>query len=407
VSNLYLGIALLLTIALLFLYLPARRQSERPADSQLHRGAQRRFYQQRQTELNADRDAGLIDSKQYAELERELDRQLMAESATNAEGKQGRRNYWLILALGLAIPLLALFLYSQFGYRQDLQLRSLQREIVETGMTEERWQRYQDIVADILAQRPDSGEHLVMMATLFRQQGDFAGALPYYERLETVYPDDADVLGQLAQARYLVNDRVVDEKTRQLLERALAINPQQATALGVLGINAFAAARYVEALGYWQRLLIGLSPNSAEAGVIAGGVAEAKRRAIAAGNLRGLAVTVTLSPELGDVPDGVLFVVAKSSDGTPMPVAATRLPLTGGSAGPEWPLTLYLTDSDVIRQGKVLADFPELIVSAHISLAGTAIRRPGDWLAEPIQIVQSGDKSPQIELNINGTQGAK
>ena len=58
-----------------------------------------------------------------------------------------------------------------------------------------------------MVRRPDSGEHLVMMATLFRQQNDFAGALPYYQRLALLFPEDPNVLAQLAQARYLVGDR--------------------------------------------------------------------------------------------------------------------------------------------------------------------------------------------------------
>lgn len=402
---LYLGIALLLAIAVFFVLLAVRRHAPADADNQLHRSAQRGFYRQRQTELAADRDAGLIEDNQYQELVRELDRQLVVESATEEPSKQRVGQRSLIVILAMALPLLAVLLYGQLGYHLDLQLRSLQREIVEQGIDEVRWQRYQDLVADILARRPESGEHLVMMATLFRQQGDFAGALPYYQRLEALYPNDADVLAQLAQARYLLNGRQVDEQTQALLNRAFAINPQQATALGVLGIDAFAAGRYSEALTYWQSLLQVLPPNSAEAGVIAGGIAESKRLAMAAGDLQGLAVTVAVNADLGPTPAGVLFVVAKSADGSPMPVAAMRLPLSA-ALDQKWPVTVYLTDSDVIRQGKVLADFPELVVSAHISLAGTAIRRAGDWLAEPVDLGADAEAS-SIALTINAIQAAK
>jgi cytochrome c-type biogenesis protein CcmH len=172
-----------------------------------------------------------------------------------------------------------------------------------------------------------------------------------------------------------------------------------------LGIDAFAAGRYSEALTYWQSLLQVLPPNSAEAGVIAGGIAESKRLAMAAGDLQGLAVTVAVNADLGPTPAGVLFVVAKSADGSPMPVAAMRLPLSAAS-DQKWPVTVYLTDSYVIRHGKVLADFPELVGSAHISLAGTAIRRAGAWLAEPVNLGADTEAS-SIALTINAIQAAK
>ncbi len=404
--GLYVGISILLGLAVLFILLGARVGVRVEADGQLHRRAQRQFYLQRKTELIADRDAGLIDVAQCQELERELDRQLVSESETDAPAKNIRRQRSLVVILAFALPLLALLIYAQLGYRLDLQLRTLQSETLAEGLDEARWQRYQDIVADILARRPESAEHLVMMATLFRQQGDFAGALPYYQRLAALYPKDADVLAQLAQARYLSNQRRVDGETQGLLNRAIAINPQQATALGVLGIDAFAGGRYLEALNHWQRLLQVLPATSGEAAVIAGGVAEAKRLAITAGELDGVAVSVGLNPDLGSAPTGVLFVVAKSADGSPMPVAATRIPLSGDAADQNWPISVYLTDGDVIRQGKVLADFPDLLVSAHISLAGTAIRRAGDWVAAPVAYSGGVAQSP-VALRIDVIQGAE
>ncbi|GAA4083927.1 c-type cytochrome biogenesis protein CcmI [Zhongshania borealis] len=400
--TLYLGIAILLGLAVVFVLLGARSSASTSADGELHRRAQRRFYLQRRSELTADRDAGLIDETQYQDLERELDRQLVSESAAKLPNAALGRRRSVILILAIALPMLALAIYGQLGHRLDIELRLLQSEIVKEGIDDSRWQRYQDLVTKILEKRPESAEHLVMMATLFRQQGDFAGALPYYQRLEALYPQDADVLAQLAQARYLVDDRRVDATTQDLLDRALAINPQQATALGVMGINAFAAGRYGEALKYWQSLLQVLPPNSGEASVIAEGVVEAKRLAMARGEVQSIALTVALNSDLGSAPAGVLFVVAKSTDGMPMPVAALRIPLSGQ----EWPIALHLTDSDVIRQGKVLADFPELIVSAHISLAGTAIRQAGDWVSDPIQISNIGELAP-IALHINAIHGAK
>lgn len=399
--SLYTGFGCLLLIAAIFVLLSMRSRGPSQNDQELHRRAQRDFYRQRQNELASDLASGLIDQAQLAELERELDRQLVAESSGDSATTSSSAKRGYILAVLISIPLLAITLYEYFGYRQDLQLRELQSEILSEGFSDERWQRYQDIVDVILERRPDSGEHLVMMATLFRQQSDFAGALPYYQRLARLFPKDPNVLAQLAQARYLVGDRQVDQETRSLLERALAINPTQGTALGVLGIDSFANKQYVDAISYWQKLLVQLPAGSAEIGVISGGIAEAKRLAAAAGNMQTLEVNVSVAAELGASPEGVLFVVAKSSDGNPMPVAALRVPLLTQQ---EWPINLLLTDADVIRQGKQLADFSELTLSAHISRSGTAIRRDGDWVGESIQVDVSKVADP-LTLSITAVQG--
>lgn len=399
--SLYIGIGILLLLAAILVLLSLRSREASQSDVQLHRRAQREFYRQRQRELRSDLDSGLIDQTQFAELERELDRQLVTESASEGAPSETRSKRTYLLLVLVLIPVVALLIYDRLGYRQDLALRELQAEIVRDGIDDASWQSYQALVEDILAQRPDSGEHLVMMAMLYRQQGDFAGALPYYRRLEVLFPQDPDVLAQLAQARYLVGDRNVDAQTRSLLDRALAINPNQGTALGVLGIDAFAGGRYLEALAHWQKLLIQLPSGSPEVGVISGGIAEAKRRATEVGDLQGLEVSVTLAPELGAAPLGVLFVVAKSSDGNPMPVAALRIPLLTTQ---EWPIRLLLTDADVIRQGMGLDDFTELSLSAHISRAGTAIRRNGDWVGKPIQVELKKVNEP-LSLSITEVQG--
>mgnify|MGYP003147472567 FL=1 len=209
--------------------------------------------------------------------------------------------------------------------------------------------------------------------------------------MATLFPEDADILAQLAQARYLAAQRQVDEQTQRLLDKALSINPRQATALGVVGIDAFAAERYADAVTVWQRLLSSLPGDSSEAMVIASGLNEAKKRALAAGSLSGVAVDIDLDAALSAPPQAVLFVVARASDGNPMPVAALRLPLIDGVQS--LPQRLYLTDSDVIRQGQVLADFDTLQLSAHISLSGTAMRGEGDLVSSAVSL----DADPRQE----------
>ncbi len=397
-SALTLGLGMLLVLAMALCWLAFRSARAAGDDLVRHRTAQREFYRQRQSELQADLDMGLIDRAQFTELNAELDKQLLDENAEFHARAAPRRGVWLWVSLAV-LPLLSWSIYDQLGYRLDLKLLEAQQQLYSgSAPGDDELQRFEGLVEAILARRPETAELLVTMATIRRQQGDYAGAVDYYQRLQTLYPEDADVLAQLAQSRYLAANRQLDERSRGLLQRALAINPQQTTALGVLGIHAFASGDYLQALSYWQRLQGSLDARSNEALVIASGINEAKRLAVEAGLLSAVGVEVALAPELGEVTGGVLFVVARADDGNPMPVAALRLPLPAGAEN--FPLRVYLGDSDVIRPDKTLDDFANLSLSAHISRAGTAAARPGDWRSTA-QKVNLGQRAATVNLLID------
>ena len=402
-SPLVLGVILLLALAMGLCLLAFRSRRVIGDDKAQHRQAQRDFYRQRQRELLNDREMGLISEEQMAELNAELDKQLLEENAEFSVRAGISRGPVLWLSL-LLLPALALPLYDYLGYRLDYRLLDVQQQLFAGDQpSEEDLHRFEALVDDILVRRPENAELLMTMASIRRQQGNYAEAAKYYERLLDLFPQDADILAQLAQARYLSANRVIDAQTRSLLERSLAVNPQQGTALGVLGIDAFAAGDYLNAITYWQRLQMGLDPQTGEAMVIAAGLNEAKRLAIETGAIEGLQLSVDIAPALGDFPNGVLFVVVREPSGSPMPVAAVRLPVRAGTAA--FPLTVYVIDSDVIRQGATLSDFDSLRVSAHISVKGVAMRSPGDWVSEAATL--RGDATSQpVSLLIDQLQPA-
>ena len=402
-SPLVLGVILLLALAMGLCLLAFRSRRVIGDDKAQHRQAQRDFYRQRQRELLNDREMGLISEEQMAELNAELDKQLLEENAEFSARAGISRGPVLWLSL-LLLPALALPLYDYLGYRLDYRLLDVQQQLFAADQpSEDDLHRFEALVDDILVRRPENAELLMTMASIRRQQGNYAEAAKYYERLLDLFPQDADILAQLAQARYLSANRVIDAQTRSLLERSLAVNPQQGTALGVLGIDAFAAGDYLNAITYWQRLQMGLDPQTGEAMVIAAGLNEAKRLAIEAGSIEGLQLNVDIAPALGDFPNGVLFVVVREPSGSPMPVAAVRLPVRAGTAA--FPLTVYVTDSDVIRQGATLSDFDSLRVSAHISVKAVAMRSPGDWVSAAATL--RGDATSQpVSLLIDQLQPA-
>jgi len=78
----------------------------------------------------------------------------------------------------------------------------------------------------------------------------------------------------------------------------------------------------------------------------------------------------------GSIPaNAVLFVFVHASGGAGMPLAGKRLPPKG------FPVTVQVTDDDLLRPGMSLADFEKIDISARISMSGIANLAPGDYQA--------------------------
>jgi cytochrome c-type biogenesis protein CcmH len=177
----------------------------------------------------------------------------------------------------------------------------------------------------------------------------------------------------------------LDDVTQSLLHETLKINPQETTALGLLGVAAFDAKDFMGAIKYWQRLLALIPASNPNAVAIQGGIDKAmsqlKPEQVAAIKARqvvkpvaSIIVTVDLSKEIMDqVPENAdLFILAKAASGPPMPLAVKRL------SNNTWPITVVLDDSMAMMPSLKMSNFNEIIITARISKSGVANTKPGD-----------------------------
>jgi cytochrome c-type biogenesis protein CcmH len=259
------------------------------------------------------------------------------------------------------------------------------------------------------ARRPDNLHYLALLGRYYMGQQAYARAAAAYTRLASRAPGDAQSLAYAAQAQYLARGRQLDDDTRLLAEQALAINPHQRTALGLLGMASFEQGQYRAAIDYWQRLLAVEPAGSDTARMIAGVIDSARQRlggepaALPAadgapGQEAGITVQVSL-PEGARIDAGdTVFVLARNAESdSRMPIAVRRL-----QAG-QLPATLRLDDSNSMA-GQKLSEAASVLVLVQVSPDG----RPGEsnatWLGragplapavdgEPLQIVLAPRKS--------------
>ncbi|MFT4520455.1 MAG: cytochrome c-type biogenesis protein CcmH [Halioglobus sp.] len=256
-------------------------------------------------------------------------------------------------------------------------------------------------------QRPDNLHYLALLGRYYMGGQDYQKAAATYETLVLASPEDAQALAYAAQAEYLAAERTLSDRARLRAEQALAADPRQRTALGLLGMASFEQQKYRAAIEYWQRL-VQLEPAGSEnAKMIADVIASARLNlgeSVADGSVVpeqsvGAGVTVQVS-----LPDGAtiaatdtVFVLARHANSdSRMPIAVQRL------SAMEFPFELRLDDSSSMA-GQKISDTASVIVAVQVSPSGSPGAVNASWMGEAGPISPSVDGAAiAIVLQPNG-----
>jgi cytochrome c-type biogenesis protein CcmH len=186
---------------------------------------------------------------------------------------------------------------------------------------------------------------------------------------------------------------VLSRRARAWAEQALAVDPTQAAALATLGMAAFEAADYRQAIVYWQRLRDLEAPGSPGHEMLGQVIArsrlelgESDEPVVAA---PGVVVKVSV-PERQSPPEGsVIFILARPEGASAgMPIAVVR------TTAVEWPLTVRLDDGSSMA-GQRLSDFARVSIEVQISQNGQP-GRDNALLWSALESVPVGGDSPVV-----------
>lgn len=136
-----------------------------------------------------------------------------------------------------------------------------------------------------LKQRPRDARAWAILARLHSEKDQFAKAAQAYEKAlalpskvakdPSVWCEYADVLGMMQNGK-------LAGRPRELIDRALALNPNHPKALEMAGSAEYAQGDYASALRYWRPLLAALEPGSQAHGELEAAIARAERFAMKA-----------------------------------------------------------------------------------------------------------------------------
>ena len=393
--------AALLLVAIFFIAVPLWRKSASSNDV-LRDAANLGVLRDQSAELEVDLRNGLLTQEAYEEGKRELQARLLEEVKTTGQAAMPPRSPAKVLAIVLSVllPVFSVSLYLAIGSPEAL-LPQEQREAAVDDIirTEEGLQK----LANKLEKNPEDPNGWYMLARSYIEMKRYAEGAKAYEELVKLEPNEAQLWANYADVFAMAHGKTLQgEEVTRLLERALALDPNNITALALSGSAGMERGDYVVALTNWQKLYGLLHPGSQDAqrfkvsiqrardllAAQPGGkkklaqlpFSEAPQQAVAAANPAAAnpaaAITgkVTLSSALaGKVsPTDTVFILARAAQGPKIPLAVFRKQVK------DLPMEFSLDDSMAMRPEMKLSGFDQIVVVARVSKSGTPTAQAGD-----------------------------
>ena len=283
----WLIFALLVIVAAIFIIFPLLKKEKYQENASLEsdRALQENIlvFKSRKAELSSQLETGIIGHAEYLELLSEQKYILFMDTTKKSkpiEKKYINRGAWLILLSLLLMPVFAFSVYHILGASTDLDITNLLKKRASVFMSNEDRidlnNTIQKKMSDRLLDEPEHPFYLVALAQLKMEDGDFIGArLLYSEALDT-RPNDSDLLSEFAQAIYFSEDKKFTKEVNSVLDKALALSPNNTTALGLQGIRYFESGQYKLAIKSWKNALTATTQGTAEANALSSSILYAK-----------------------------------------------------------------------------------------------------------------------------------
>jgi len=194
--------------------------------------------------------------------------------------RQGRRHgrsravFGLAVAIAIVVPLASVGTYLLVGTPSTLGGVEPAREMTVGEAIDQLLARVKD--------HPDDAEAWVLLGktyAMLKRPADARGA--YDHALKADGKNVAAMVGWAEADSLVRTDHRIEGRALDLLQGAIAIEPESQRALWLLGIAQFQQERYTEAAGTWRTLQPLLDPDSNVAHAVAQQIAVAEKRAAA------------------------------------------------------------------------------------------------------------------------------
>lgn len=359
---------------------------------------------QQYDELEADHKAGRVSDDEYEETRGEIETRVLEESKDPEDAvplKSGRQGVYAAFALVVLVPVASFLLYLELGSpiamdpdftRQQEQMQKMSGQHSVAELAEQV-----KFLEERLKEHPDNADGWMMLARTSAAVKNWKKSSEAFEQVNRLVPDNADVLADWADVMAAAQDGNLEGRPKELIEKALAVDPRHWKALALMGTLCYNKGDYEGAVKYWSRMLADVEQGSEEWRQIMENIEQARRagglppdpsigslepaqgassaaQPAAAANAV-ITGEVDVSPEMKAKirPEDTVFVYARPIEGSKMPVAFASF------KAKDLPIKFKLDAQSQMGMGmKTLADVTEAYVEARVSRSGNFMPASGD-----------------------------
>ncbi|MCY7294397.1 c-type cytochrome biogenesis protein CcmI [Alteromonas sp. a30] len=352
---------------------------------------------ERVTELQRDLEEGILTAEQKAQAEEELKLSLLNEVEQNStppsQGLLKSKGSKMLSVGALCCVLLSGWAYWKSNELADLQdwqrakgrLGELGERVVmknDESLTSKDLQDFLLALRTRLAEKPDDAVGWLLMGRIFASLQSVDYAIEAFEKSLAIEPERVGTLVSFGQTLLLTDQENNIKRAKQLLLKAVSINPKETDALGLLAIAATQLGEKDLAKTAWTELGKVLEEDDPLQQVVKNKIAELDAVETE------LKVAISIEPALTSaLPEqGYLIVFARQANSDmKMPVAVVKQPLT------QLPLVITLSDKNAM--------IPALNLSS-LELADVVVRISKDDKVE----AQTGDLEGEVTVPITRSQ---
>jgi len=382
---------LLLVLVMVLLLRPLFFPAKESATSRRQMNAA--IYREELDKLEADRLAGTIDSYSYEQTHAEMRQRLFQDTDEADDLAVLGSPKKTIIGICLFVAILSAGFYFYLGDAAQIAEQS-----TEKPMTQESVEKMVEEFAAKMDKEPDNLKGWAMLARSYRILGRNTEAANAYARAGSFVDSDPQLLADYADVLAANANGNFAGKPQQLINKALAQDPNNLLALWLSGTAAFNAQNYKAAVQSWEKLAKQLPPETDEARAIASSIAEARSKGGLAPastpviSNQGVSGQVEIVPELkSKIKAGDVLMVIARKPGERMPVTVLKTAVTA------FPMSFVLNDALAMSPNALISQMPEVSVEVRISKTGMAMPEPGDLISTP-QTIKVGTTNARLVI---------
>lgn len=387
-------IIFLLTVAALVFVIPPLLSQQNYTEQSRQTSTNVAIYKERLQELEQEQ----LPDEDFQQRKQELEKSLAQELDSQQITYQSQARWASVIIVAIIIPAIAWGLYIQYGRYDLLQSEKEAAPQAQTHVPDD-FEKMVDNLAQRLEQQPDDIEGHYMLARSYAMLQRYGESLEVYNKLVTLTEGkNPNILVDYAETVATANGNKLTGLPTMLLKNALEIDPEHTGALWLAGFAAREQNELQQAVDYWERLLPLLPQSETKAiTTLTQNINQVKQvlgqAEIATQPTSSIQVSVSVDPSLQDkVQAGdTLFIYARATQGSPMPLAIVQL------SASDLPAQTTLNDSQAMMPNMKISNFDAVTVMARISKAGGAGEQPGD-LKGSVTPVKLGES---VEVVIN------